>query len=161
MVRVVGINDVASGGRRNDGHVTHIGGDAAESNLIDRNAAGTGARAGGGLYADAERELQIIAKKFVVFPGDNFIVARGLHELLRVGDEWKSRDLKNIGAESGDALADVPVHAIDEGDDDNQCGDGQNNAEQRQERAHLVLAQRVQREQRGFFELLKCFHDRI
>ena len=73
-------------------------------------------------------------------------MASELDELLGVGDQGKSRDLKNIGAESGDALADVAVNAIDERDDDNQCGDGQNDAQKREKGTHFVLAQGVQGE---------------
>ena len=38
VVSVVGVNHVTSDGRLNDGHVAHIRGDAAESNLVDGNA---------------------------------------------------------------------------------------------------------------------------
>ena len=123
-----------------------------DRNLVERNGAGTHARSRP-LDANAEREPQVVSQGFVILPGDDLVAARRFDEFLNIGDEWKSGDLKNVGAERGDALGDVAIHAIDERNDNDERSDGQNDAQERQERTHFVLAQSLQRDATGFAEM--------
>ena len=63
-----------------------------------------------------------------------------------------AHDAEAVGAHVGDFLGDVQVHAVDQGGDRNQGRGGQNDPEQRQETAQLVLAQRIERDPGGLPE---------
>src|SRR5256886_6596275 len=136
----------------------HVGGHASDVGVVEAVRAGAHFAVNAQLHADAERQLHIVAQSFEVVPSDLFVAAISLHVLFDVGDDGKTREQKDVGAQVGDAVGDVTVYAGDQGNDHDEGGDRKNDAQQHQEGAHFVGAQSLQGHTDRFSEQNPPFH---
>ncbi|PYU16476.1 MAG: hypothetical protein DMG37_02305 [Acidobacteria bacterium] len=147
---IIALGNVASLARRYRINVSHVGGHAANVYVVDAFRASADFSVGAQFHAHAQRQLQVCTQRFVIVPGHFLVAAVGLHVLFHVGDEREARQQEHVGAEIRDAVGDVSVYPGNQRNHDNQCGNRQNDAQQHQEGAHLVLAQRLQRHTHRF-----------
>src|SRR6266478_767699 len=155
---IVTLGDVAAVARCDDVDVHHVGGDAADIGVVESMRAGAHFSIDAQLHANAERQLHIVAQRFEVVPGNLFVAAVGLHVLVDVGNDGEASQQKNVGAHIGDAVGDVAVHAGDQGDDHNERGNRQDDAQEHQEGAHFVGAQGLQGHTDWLSEHNPAFH---
>src|SRR5256884_3409625 len=104
---VVAVGNVPSiaGGHRID--VANVGGHAANVHVSDAFRASAHFSVRAQFHAHAQRQLQVLAQRFVVVPGHLFVAPVGFYVLFHVGDKREARQQKHVGAEIGHAVGDV------------------------------------------------------
>ncbi len=97
-------------------------------------------------------QLEIVAQRLVVLPGDVAVTAGRLQQFLGIADDGKLMDQKDVRSQVGDAAGEIAVHPADESDHQDERGDRQDNAQQHEKRTQLVRAHGLQRDQRRLAE---------
>src|SRR5208282_5553570 len=149
-VLVVAIGDVAALDGHLDINVADAGRDAANIGVFDALRADTDFAGGANFGADTEGELEIVVEGLVVLPGDDFVAAGCFDVFLDIGEDGEASDEKAVGAEIGDAIGDVAVDTGDEGNDEDEGGNGDDDAEEHEEGTELVGANGLERHTDGF-----------
>src|SRR4029077_1627904 len=93
--------------------------------------------------------MQVVSQKLVIFDADGLVAALGFKKRVESLSPLKLVKDESVGAEVRDVLGNIDVHTIHDGHDDNECGGGDHQAEQRKERAEFVADQRFQANSEG------------
>src|ERR1039457_4236403 len=151
IVLVVDVADIASLLDFFAANVGETGGHRVELDLVDHVALvarwRTGVEHGHG--AEFLVPLAVVAQVFVVLPAKRLVAAARVEETIETLRPLELVQHEPIGAQVGDMLGDIEVHAVDHRHDHDQRGGGNDDAEQRQEGPELVAAQRLQRDPKG------------
>src|ERR1017187_5588416 len=105
-------------------------------------------------HADVLNQRGALLDELIFVRPELRIALLHLHELLRVprAEPRHAHHAETVGTHVGDLLGDVQIHTVNQGGYGDQRGGGQNDAEQRQETAQLVLAQRIEGDPGGLPE---------
>src|ERR1035441_3001145 len=122
---VVAVADIAAGGGFLHVHLTQVGGDSSDGDVIEILLFRTHHARGADLHAHVLGQLETIAQGLIVVPGDVAIAAHCFHVGFRIADDAHLVDDENVGTEVGDALGEILVHAADQGNDQDQGGNGE------------------------------------
>ena len=90
------------------------------------------------LSSDVLVAAEVFLQKLVVFHADELVAAPRLEKLLKTREDRITLQHKHVGPEVCNVLGNVVVHAVDHGHDHDQCGCGDNHAEQSKEGAEFV-----------------------
>src|ERR1017187_1053248 len=151
IVLVVDVADIASLLDFFAANVGETGGHRVELDLVDHVALvarwRTGVEHGHG--ADFLVPLEVVAQIFVVLHANRLVAPARVEEAIETLRPLELVKHERIGAQVGDMLGDIEVHAVDHGHDHDQRGGGNHHAEQGEEGAQLVAAQCLQRNPEG------------
>src|SRR5271165_161452 len=95
------------------------------------------------LGGNSRGQLHAIPTARVIFIGDQRTLLR-LDPGIFAGDDAKAVDKENVGSQVGDAIGNVEVEAGDHAHHDDQGGDRENYAQEREKAAEFVGSQGVQ-----------------
>ncbi len=147
---IVAFGNVPPIARRLEVNVHHIGRDSANAGVVKALRAYADSCAGALFHAHAQRQLHVVAQRFVIGPGHFLVAAFRSDQLLHVRNERKARQQEYVRAEISHAVGDVLIHSGNQRNHYDERGNRQDNAQQHQEGTHLVLAHGVQRHAHRF-----------
>ena len=146
VVLVIGVADVTPLLDLFAADVGEAGSHRAQLDLVDQVAfearGWAGAKLGQG--SDLLVAPQAVPQILVILDADRLIAAPRVQKGLEALRPLELVKHEGVGAEVGDVVGDVEVHAVDDRHDHDQSGGGDDHSEQREEGAKFVAAQRVQ-----------------
>ena len=104
---VVAVGHVAAGRDFFDVHVADVGGHAAQVDVLQVLPLVADVGRAPHFHANRFGQLQIVAQRLIVVPGDVAIAAGRLQQFLGVADDGKLVNQKNVGTQVGDAAGEI------------------------------------------------------
>src|ERR1035441_8185981 len=151
VVLVVGVTDVAPLLDFFAADIGKAGSHRVQRDLVDHAALiarrWIGAELGHG--ADLLIPLQVVPQKLVVCHANRLVAPPCVEEGIEALCPLELVQHERVGAQVGNVLRNVEVHAVDHRHDHDQSGSGNHHAEQREEAAELVAPQCLQRDPEG------------
>ena len=143
IVLVIGVGNVPAGGDLFAPDVDKTGSNGTHGDLIDQVplVACRGVRSQLRQSSDVLVAVKILPKKLVFLHTNGLVAPPRIQKGVESLRPLELVENESVGAQVGDVLGDVQVHAVHNRHDDDQGGGSDDDSKQSQERAQLVAAQ--------------------
>ena len=117
-------------------------GDALDADGLLGGAFVGDARLAGDHHAEILEEGGVVLDELVLLGPELGVAFLHFEEFLgvEISEKGHADDAEAVGAHIGDLVGDVDIHAMDERRDGDQGGGGENDAQEREETAQLIIA---------------------